>query len=72
MMQGIQSPCSVTPWRVGIGREVGRGVSGWRGYMYAYGQFILMYGKKQSQYCNYPPMKINKILKIYWDHTGET
>ena len=37
-----------------------------------------MYGKKKkkkkkpSQYCNYPPIKINNFLKIYWDHIGET
>jgi len=40
----------VTTWRDGVERQVGRG-SGRRGHMYAYGQFMLMYGKKPSQHC---------------------
>ena len=31
-------------WRVGVAREVGGGSPG-RGHMYAYGQFMVMYGK---------------------------
>ena len=45
---GHPKPTLCDTWRVGIGREVGKGVSGWRGHMYAYGQFILMYGKKKK------------------------
>ena len=30
--------------------------------MYTYGRYILMYGKKPSQYCNYPPVKDIKII----------
>ena len=44
MVQGTPSWCSVMTWRVGVAREVGGGSPG-RGHMYAYGQFMLMYGK---------------------------
>ena len=45
MTQGPQSRCSMTTWRDGVGREVWERGSGGRGHMYAYCQFILMYGK---------------------------
>ena len=44
MTQGTKSQGSVTPGRDGVQREVGKG-SGGRGHMYAYAQFILIYGK---------------------------
>ena len=47
---GHPKPTLCDTWRVGIGREVGKGVSGWRGHMYAYGQFILIYGKKKKNH----------------------
>ena len=52
-ISGIQSHCSVKTWRDGVGREVG---SGGRGHMYAYGRFMLMYGKKKKK-------KKHKIFK---------
>ena len=44
----------------GMGWEGGTGIR-WRGQMYAYGQFILMYGKMFIiSGSNYPLIKINK------------
>ena len=43
----------------GLGwRRRWEGGSGEMGNMYAYGQFMLMYGGAIT-YCNYPPIKIN-------------
>ena len=44
MTQGIQSWCSVTTWRDGVGREMGWG-SGGRGHMYVYDRFMFMYSR---------------------------
>jgi len=44
MMQGTQNRCSVITWKDGVGRVVG-GVFRSGGHMYAYGQFMLMYGR---------------------------
>lgn len=55
--------CSVTIWRDGLGREVA-GIAGRRAHLYTYGKFRLMYGKKSTQYCNFPPIKLNKYLFI--------
>ena len=44
MTQGMQSWCSVTTWRDGVGREVGEGSRG-RGHMFNYDRFMLMYGR---------------------------
>ena len=43
-VEGTQSWCSVTAWKDGVGREE-EGVPAGRRHMYAYGQFMLMYGK---------------------------
>ena len=63
MKQGTQSQCSGTSQRDGMGREVA-GIEGRRVHLYTYGKFRLTYGKKPTQYCNFPPIKINKYLFI--------
>ena len=51
MTQGTQSQRSVMTWKDRVGRELWWGGGGWhcglggRGHMYAYGHFMLMYGK---------------------------
>ena len=46
------------------GREMGGG-SGWGRHMYTCGQFMLIYGKKKSQYCKLiiPQLKEINYLK---------
>ena len=40
-----------------------RGSSGGRGHMYAYGWFMLMYGRGHQNISNYPPINISKWVK---------
>ena len=66
MTQGTQSWGSVTTWRDGVEREVGwgfrmEGFSGWRGHMYTYGLFILMYGKNHHNIAIV--LQLNKLKK---------
>ena len=68
MKQGTQSLCSGTAWR---GREVGVGIRIWGTHICLWPIHVDVW-QKQSQYCNYPPIKINLLtnlsfeVKSYW------
>ena len=62
MTQGTQSWYSVTTWRDEVGREVGGGF--WRKGTHVCPWLIHVdVWQRPSQYCNYPPIKINKVFK---------
>ena len=69
MTQGTQSWCSVTPWRDGVGREVGGGFRMEGRHMYADGRFILMYDKNHHNIVIIPQLKLinlkNALLPRY-------
>ena len=64
MMQGTQSLCSVTTWRDGVGREVGRGFR-------RAGTHVCLWPihadvwRKPSQCYNYPPIKIKIFFTFF-------
>ena len=47
-----------------MGREVGGGFR-MEGHVYTYGQFILMHGKKPSQYCKVITLQFKQIHKCF-------
>ena len=61
MAQGTQSRCSVTIWRDGVGREVGGGVQNGGDHVYLWPIHTNVW-QKPSQYYNYLPIKINKLI----------
>ena len=64
MVQGIKNWCSVSTRRGGVGRE--RGGSFRIEELYAYGQFVLMYGKNH-QYCQVIILQLKlKKNNGYW------
>jgi len=66
MNQGAQSWCSATSQRDRVGRKVeGRCRMRWGAHAYLWLIHVDVW-QKPSQYCNYPPIKINNIFKVYF------
>ena len=61
MTQGTQTQYSVTTWRYGAGREVGRGLRREGTHVCLWPLHVSVW-QKPSQYCNYPLIKINKYF----------
>ena len=61
MKQGTQSQFSGTTWRDMVGREVVEGFGKGGTHVYPWLIHVDVW-QKPSQYCNYPPIKINKIF----------
>ena len=61
MNQGTQSQYSGTTWRDRVGREVEEGFRKGGTHVYPWLIHVDVW-QKPSQYCNYPPIKINKII----------
>lgn len=53
---GLPSHCSVTAWRVRVGKDM-EGGSGWGQHKYTYGQFILMHDKNNHSIVIIPQLK---------------
>lgn len=62
MMQGPQSQCSEAMWRDGLGRVMG--VYRRKGTHMPVANNTNV-GPTPSQYCNHPPIKINKLKKCF-------
>ena len=61
--QGTQNRCSGRTQSDRVGKGWERGL-GWGEHVYTCGRFMLMYGKKKkTQFCNYPPIKINFLKR---------
>ena len=60
--QGTQSWCSGTTQRDGMGKDVGGGFRTGRAHVHLWLIHVDRW-QKPSQYCNYPPIKINKLKK---------
>ena len=61
VLQGAQGWCTGVTLRDGMGREVGRS-SGWRTHVHPCLIHVNVW-QKPLQYCNSPPIKINKWIK---------
>ena len=61
MKQGTQSQFSGTTWRDMVRREVEEGFGKGGTHVYPWLIHVDVW-QKPSQYCNYPPIKINKIF----------
>jgi len=59
MKQGTQSQCSVATWRDRVRREVGRGLRMEGTHVHPWPIHADVW-QNPPQYCNYPPIKINK------------
>ena len=64
MRQGTQSQYSGTTWRDRVGREVEEGFGKRGTHVYPWLIHVDVW-QKPSQYCNYPPNKINKIFFFF-------
>ena len=53
---GLPSHCSVTTWRVRVGKDM-EGVAGSGQHKYTYGQFILMHDKNNHSIVIIPQLK---------------
>jgi len=62
MKQGTQSRCSGTTQRDRVGREVGRGFRIGGDMQYLWPIHVDVW-QNPSQYHNFPPIKINKLIK---------
>ena len=63
MMQGSQSRCSATTGRDAAAREVRGGFRREGTHVCLWPIYVAVW-QKPSQYCNYPPIKINKIKEF--------